>query len=251
MGWPEADREEAEMSNGQLRMRVRAYQREENWAPAYVADEMEGIHREVAELRQRQTLAGAGSGGWTEADAGALAALEQRASDLRAADDARAAWYVHTSPTRASADRARAELFDRGLDPDQADDAVTPAEWLAAHEADQAEADRYRRVHAEDLAQHQPAEDVHPDAAETAVPDVRETSAPQPARADEGTARVPSADETAAAVERAQAALVEIRNRRAQEEARSTYETEPADWAQEAHDAAAQQVAVDGELVEV
>ena len=164
----------------------------------------------------------------------------------------RAAWYVHTSPTRASADRARAELFDRGFDPDQPDDAATPAEWLAANEADQAEADHHRPIHAEDLARHRPAaEDVHPDAAETAVPDIRDTSVPQPARADEGTARIPSADETAAAVERAQAALVEIRNRRAQEEARSTYETEPADWAQEAHDAAALQVAVDEELVEV
>ena len=159
---------------------------------------------------------------------------------------------MHTSPTRASADRARAALFDRGLDPDQPDDAATPAEWLAAHEADQAEADRYRPVHAEDLARHQPAaEDVHPDAAETAVPDIRDASTPHSARADEGTARIPSADETAAAVERAQAALVEIRNRRTQEEARSTYETEPADWAQEAHDAAALQVAVDEELVEV
>jgi hypothetical protein len=38
LGRPESDREESELADGQLLARLRAYEREENWAPAYVAD---------------------------------------------------------------------------------------------------------------------------------------------------------------------------------------------------------------------
>ena len=40
LGRPEADRAEAEMSPGQLRVRVRAYEREQAWAPAYVGESL-------------------------------------------------------------------------------------------------------------------------------------------------------------------------------------------------------------------
>src|SRR5206468_6908837 len=57
LGRDEASRAEAEMSDGQLRARVRAYQREEAWAPDYVAPELSGTkqaaqrHRSTAQLR--------------------------------------------------------------------------------------------------------------------------------------------------------------------------------------------------------
>jgi hypothetical protein len=59
------------------------------------------------------------------------------------------------------------------------------------------------------------------DAVETAVPDVREAAAAEPAadpRTDEGRGRIASADDTAAAVARAQRALFELRSRAAAEQ---------------------------------
>ncbi len=60
LGRPEADRDELEMSDGQLRVRIRAYDREKTWAPRYVADELAGTtqtaeqHRNTAALRRAE-----------------------------------------------------------------------------------------------------------------------------------------------------------------------------------------------------
>jgi hypothetical protein len=65
LGREEASRAEAEMSDGQLRVRVRAYGREEAWAPDYVAPELSGTrqaeqrHRTSAELRAAEAAASA------------------------------------------------------------------------------------------------------------------------------------------------------------------------------------------------
>ncbi|MGH3629419.1 MAG: MobF family relaxase, partial [Sciscionella sp.] len=45
LGRPEAGREELELSDGQLRVRIRAHQREEAWAPRYVANELAGTRQ--------------------------------------------------------------------------------------------------------------------------------------------------------------------------------------------------------------
>src|SRR5207245_4589130 len=42
LGRPEAARAEAEMSDGQLLVRIRGYEREKTWAPPYVANELAG-----------------------------------------------------------------------------------------------------------------------------------------------------------------------------------------------------------------
>lgn len=125
---PEAGAEEADLSDGQLRIRVRAYEREVAWAPRWVGDELDQTH-------QRAAKAVADAGIWTaRADAASdesereqlrtaaeqaraeAESLKVRAEQLEAADEARAAWYVHTAQTRDRAERARVELGARGVD---------------------------------------------------------------------------------------------------------------------------------------
>ena len=131
------------MSAGLLLVRLRAYRREEAWAPPYVADKLDGTTREAVRLRQDATVLGESAGqaagedrdtvSVKSAEARALAdQLDQRIRDLAEADAVRTRWYLHTAETRAAADRARVELVDRGIDPDQPADEVTTQEWLAA-----------------------------------------------------------------------------------------------------------------------
>jgi hypothetical protein len=164
LGRPEADRAEAEMSTGQLRVRIRAYDREQAWAPPYVANELAGTrqaadkHRQDAAVRRAEAAAAATAGDnetaaqrqREAADAAALAdALDTRAGELEQADDVRARWYAHTAETRAAADRASAELAAReAAGAITADDqpAQTAEEWLAAHAAATLAEDPHREI---------------------------------------------------------------------------------------------------------
>ena len=153
-----------------------------------------------------------------------------RVDQLAAADQARSRWLVHTAVTREAADRARAELAARGaaVGP-EAGDAVTPAEWLAAHQAEQAEADLHRPITSEhdladlgrqrdsDVAATTPARH----AAETDVPDARDSRA---ADIPDERGRVPTAEDSAAAILRAQEALREIEQRRQLDQRRADEE---------------------------
>ncbi len=171
LGRPEADRAEAEMSTGQLRVRIRAYDREQTWAPPYVANELAGTRQAADKHRQDAALRRAEAGEATNAgddatfaqrqreadEAAALAdALDARADDLEQADDARAQWYAHSAETRAAADRARAELSAReaaGAGPTDDQPAHTAEEWLAAHDAAVRAEDPHRDITADhDLA---------------------------------------------------------------------------------------------------
>jgi hypothetical protein len=159
LGRPQADRAEAEMSTGQLRLRIRAYDREQTWAPPYVANELAGTrqaarrHRHDATMRAAEADTTANN---AERDqrvnearqAAALAdALDARVTDLEAVDDTRAHWYAHTAQTRAAADRATAELSARQADPRAADDRqVSPDEWLNQHQAALAAEDPHRVI---------------------------------------------------------------------------------------------------------
>ena len=146
LGRPEVDRHEQTLTDGQLRMRVRAYQREQAWAPRRVVNELAGTiqaadqHRATATLktaqadaaqdpavRERLTL--------EASEAAALAdTLAQHTETLQGLDDAWAHWYAHTAGTRAAADRAHAELSNRHVSGEQDDDRVTAAEWLTTHD---------------------------------------------------------------------------------------------------------------------
>lgn len=161
LGRPDADHAEASMSVGQLRVRVRAYQREQAWAPPFVAHELAGTRQAAERERRTATLRAA------EADAApdeaarqrlrteaeqrqALAvALDARAAQLQISDDARAVWLSHTAATQAAAQRAEQELKARGID--NSDTGPTVEEW--ADELDQADTvDDLRVVDELDLA---------------------------------------------------------------------------------------------------
>ena len=106
------------MSTGQLRVRIRAYDREKAWAPDYVADQLAGTRQAADKHRHDATLWDAQAAATTEHDAAArlrdeaaksaalAEALDDRARQLAEADEARAAWYAHTAETRAAARRS-------------------------------------------------------------------------------------------------------------------------------------------------
>jgi hypothetical protein len=158
LGRPEAGRDELEMSDGQLRVRVRAYEREKTWAPKYVAEELAGTTQAVADRRTTAALRRAEAEAAADeqerarleqeaTDADALAeVLDQRAAELAAADEARAHWLAHTAETRAAADRAKAELSTRRTVDEHDEPAVTAEEWLEAHRADTAAEDQHRAI---------------------------------------------------------------------------------------------------------
>jgi hypothetical protein len=158
LGRPEADRAETEMSTGQLRVRIKAYEREEAWAPDYVANQLAGTRQAADKHRHDATLWDAKAATTIEQDAAArigdeaaksaalARALDDRAAQLAEADEARAAWYAHTAETRAAAERAAAELAARQADQPPEPPPVTAEEWLAAHDAEVKAEDPYRKI---------------------------------------------------------------------------------------------------------
>jgi hypothetical protein len=156
LGRPDVDRAEAEMSNGQLRARVRAYEREQAWAPPAVTQELAGTRQQADEERRIATLRAAEADATDNADTAArlreeaeqakalAAALDARAAGLAVADQARAQWYAHTAATRDAHNRAADELDARGVD--NTDDGPTAEEWQAAHEEAVRAADQHREI---------------------------------------------------------------------------------------------------------
>jgi len=245
LGRDEATREEAELSDGQLRVRVRAYEREKAWEPDYVAPELSGTMQAARRHRDTATVREAEASHETDpkrreqlerqaAEGSALADLfERQKTQLDKADEIRGLWYAHTAATRTAADRARDELGSRGINPDTDARAVTAEEWFDAHRADQAVEDQHRAITDEhdltDVAEQrdQAQREAQPesrDAAEASVPDIREQAAAEPKRVPRGDendwTRVPTADQTADSITRAQRSLNEIRQRDAEDRRR-------------------------------
>ncbi len=233
------------MSTGQLRVRIRAYDREKAWAPDYVADQLAGT-RQAADKHRHDAALWEGQAAATPEQqtavrlhdkatkAAALAqALDDRASQLIEADEARAAWYAHTAETRPAAERAAAELTARQADRSAEPPPVTAKEWLAAHDAEASSEDPYRPItqdHDLTEAVDQRARDQRdagpteppPGSAEPSPPDIREVTAeateserPSANNSDMDAVRVPTAVETADSVRRAQRALQELKHRQA------------------------------------
>jgi conjugative relaxase-like TrwC/TraI family protein len=160
LGRPEADRDEAEMSTGLLHVRVRAYDREQAWSPAYVANELAGTRQAAQRHRQDATVRAAEATAATDDNArarlhaeaeqaAALAdALDARVTELEAVDEARAHWYAHTAETRAAADRARSELSARQAADDTTgiEREVTADDWLDQHRAAVEAEDPHRTI---------------------------------------------------------------------------------------------------------
>ncbi|MDD7965517.1 MobF family relaxase [Actinomycetospora lemnae] len=250
LGRPDIDREELELSDGQLRVRVRAHEREAAWAPRYVANELAGTHqaadraRQDAELRRAEAQAAVDqaererlheAAETTEALAGTLTA---RAIELAELDAARSRWLAHTAGTRAAAERAKAELAARHADDVAPEPEVTAGEWLAAHRKAVADEEADRDVTEADVTDRpvdidddrvDNADREQPEAGEVLddepvaneqqgahappEPDIREIAEAEPAQVAEDNVRVPTAGETSAAIERANRALAEMRSR--------------------------------------
>ncbi|MFD8492416.1 MobF family relaxase [Amycolatopsis sp. NPDC059657] len=251
LGRPESGRDELEMSDGQLLVRVRAWEREKAWGPEFVANELAGTHQALDQRRRDAAMRRAEADAAVddsererllqEADeADALAeVLATRATELEAADEVRAQWYAHTAETRAAADRARAQLSARAIG-DEPVEVVTAEEWLTTHDEHMTAEDGFREVTAEhDLADvaaqrdvdtktaaEQHKEDISGETVETGVADLRDVAASEEPVLDSEQVRVPSAAETADTVDRAQRALREIEARSAAEAAQSAEEAQ-------------------------
>ena len=163
--------------------------------------------------------------------------LDRQAAQLDKADDIRARWYAHTANTRAAEQRARNELAARSVDPDTDERDTTAEQWLDAHRADQAAEDQHREITDEhdlaDLAEAREADqrtaqpDPARDAAETDLADVRESAAAEPKReprTEHDWTRVPTADEAADSITRAQRALAELEARTTKDQRRDAEE---------------------------
>lgn len=250
LGRPEDVRVEHEMSDGALRVRVRAFEREDAWAPPYVARDLSGTTQAAQHARDEAVLLSLRTDAATTADerdelerrataaADRAALLEQRAAQLDAADTARAQWYIATMVTRETAHRARLELASRGIDPDHPPEAVTAQDWLAAHRAERAESEPHRAVTEADI------DDLTLDraaaldgagsvfAAETDVPDIREVAALEPPAVEniDDWERVPDLDDTKTSVERAHRALAELAARHQWEAAQEARAAQLAHW---------------------
>ena len=170
LGRPEVDRAIYEKSDGQLRMWVRAWQREQAWGPRYVGHELAGTRQAAAHQHQTAALRRAEADAATDpaeqarlqresAEAAALAAtLDRRAEQLQELDDARAVWLVHTAVTRVNAEEAEAVLAERHANDVEPEPVVTADEWLVAHRGAVVDEERDRAITEDDLA-----DDAEPD----------------------------------------------------------------------------------------
>jgi hypothetical protein len=259
---------EGEMSDGQLRARVRAYERERVWAPRYVGDELAGTHEALRRAEQDATIWRARA--VTEADPDERARLleaaqradsigeqaRERLPELEAIDTVRGDWFAHTAATRENAARAEAELEVRGIDR-AAEPKVTAREWLDAYLADQADDESTREVREVDIDERPadadlalPPTETAPGAGQAAhtapLDDIRETAQLDPAElaSEPMPRRMPPADETATALTRARAAAQEIAARTGweQEQEPDTEIQAPGSTRREADDRRAEQL---------
>ncbi len=157
--------EEEAMSEGKLRARWAAWQRELNIAPRYVADELDATHDAHRRAQTDATIWQARAD--TETDpllrdelATAAAVARERVADLAVqvaqleyADQARTAFLEETAVTRDEAERARVAAGLKGIDLDSAADRVTAQEWFDAHLVEQLAAEAERAITEADLAE--------------------------------------------------------------------------------------------------
>ena len=250
LGRPRADREEFELSDGALRMRVRAYERQQAWAPRYVANELAGTrqaaehHRHTAVLRRTEAdatddparaedLHREAAGAW------ALAAeLDRRVGELEQVEDARGRWLLRTVGDRDKHDRALIALAQRNSDRADPDDRISAEDWLAAHDEAMRAEDEHRPITKHDLDDHALHDETGSTAGdepllETAVADIREIAATEPRERHEDDVRVPTTAESEDAVARARRALNEIHAQEAYEDSQDIAANRDVDHAQE------------------
>jgi conjugative relaxase-like TrwC/TraI family protein len=225
LGSPGDTRIERELSDGALRVAVRAYDRELAWAPPYVAKDAAGTSRAAQDARTDAALLELQGRGEEAAEAQQRAdELARQAAELVEAGNIRGRWFMETLETKHHADRAREELTARRIDPDALDERVTAQEWLAAHREDHVVEDPHRVITEKDVADNtdEVVDDRPVMVAEMPLPDIRErVEVEDPVEANtKDWDRVPDMDTTRAVVDAAARALEEMAQRQAWEDVR-------------------------------
>lgn len=202
--------EEGLLSDGSLRSRVAAFEREKTWAAASVRSQLADTAQAADERRVDGVLYEA-HGDDTALDVQAEAVvLGETTALLDEADRARQAWTEHTSETAEKAKRAAAELAARGVDMDDESGKVTAREWLDAHREAQEVDERGKPIDQvdddHDAAELAPVDEASP---ETAIHDIREVNERHPSE-DEDQAGATSLQEARELVARAQETLAEL-----------------------------------------
>jgi hypothetical protein len=173
LGRPETATDEQQLSDGRLRLRVRAYEREQAWAPPSVANKLAGTIQAAEHHHRTATLRAA------EADAAADPAekarlheeatgraelarmLEAEVPTLRELDAVRQQYVEHTAGSREVAERADVELAHRHASDAEPEPRVTAEQWMQAHHEAMADEDAYRDISDTDVAD---TENADPDA---------------------------------------------------------------------------------------
>jgi hypothetical protein len=238
LGRPDTDTEEMQLSEGQLRLRIRAWERERAWAPPNVTHELAGTRQAATRHRNTATLRAAEAHAVTDpdtrgrlqeeaAESAALAnLLDTQIEQLTEIDDAYSYHLVDTAVTRANAHRAQAALAARHAISPSPEDTTSTEDWLAAdaeaRQADDAHRDITDDHDLADVTDHAAAEltrlgdSTEPGSVvETVVPDIRELAATEAPRPIDDTVHVPTAQQTADDLTRARRALAETRQRQA------------------------------------
>ena len=169
LGRPEDALTESAMTEGRLRVRVRAAQAAQAWAPPHADDALRAAELAAEEHRLSASLLAA------EADAADRAGTTEHADQLRqqihahtqeatlrgaaaerltALADARSKWAAREAVTMDIGDRAQRELHARGLDVGQEPDRTTAEEWLALDHAARQTDDEHRAITETDIAAH-------------------------------------------------------------------------------------------------
>jgi AAA domain/TrwC relaxase len=261
---PDVGAEEEKMSEGRLRARWAAWQRAQDTAPGYVADDLETAHHAHRQAASDATIWAARADTETDPlvrDELATAArqahetaqqLAAQIAQLTTADDARAAFLVDSAVTRDRAERARTAAGLRGINLDDHTDRVTAQEWLDAHLADQQADEPHREITEDDITR----DDGHADGADD------RTARPKTARSESGSAerpdptqqaepaarrRVPPPDSTAVAFERAQEVLRGVAERQQAEQAAAAHAAELESEDEQLRTELARQAAYDGD----
>lgn len=256
LGLVDIGAEEAGMTDGQLRVRIRAAEREQACAPRYVADELAATSEAAQQARTDATVwaARATAPDVDEADRAQLRTAAEDAArradeldlqtvQLEYADAARTRFYLHSAETVDRGERATAELRTRGVDPHDTSDRVTAAEWLAVHQQVQADDEQDQDIRDDYELSGDPAYEVDDHQADDhdQAPvfddrgDLRDRTTSNPTEHADPVQRrrVLPPDETAAAVARAQEVLAEITAREAADAQRAACDNEEAARAEE------------------
>jgi hypothetical protein len=244
---PDASPEEQGLTDGRLLLRVQIYEREQARAPRYVADELEAAHHQAQQHRTDATIWADRATATPDPDEAATLrneaakahaqadALAQRISDLEIEDTARSVWFAATASTRDKAHRAEVELGVRGIRVGDPAEQTTAEEWMAAHHAEQAAEDPYRKIHDDtdltdnDLREQAGTDHTSAPLLETAIADSNQTAATDPAPPRRGAV----VDDSAASVARARSVLADIHAREQYDHAREA--EEPTRWAEPDH----------------